>query len=550
MNAGEWADDLGLPASELGIAAAGFLLCVFSRWRQRPVAEGQSDGDGARPRSTRIDLFLTPMFCLFVLGVYGWGLLVQTVVGPNDQVVSLRWMLWLSGALFAVVFPGDVDRSCRRPACLGLLLMSLSGALLMVGAVDLIDLALSLELCWLPVVFLLAVGTNSQQRCSALLRWEMSAMLGSVCTLFGMSLLYVLTASTRFAGIAKVLAASTGADWPVGMAATTFSLLVIGVGIRIGLIPFRLRNLSWSSPHLMWTMGWVAVVSLFVLAAAIRPLVDFPWMHAGRIAEGLLFLLALVALTLSNLRLWSERRLSLVLMHFAALQMGIILCGLATILWRTTQSSGAWVAVGLDPGMGRVVCSGLGTAALALTGMSAVLLYLRGEHPLNEKNQTAVHLQELSGLVHRHPLAAVCLSACLMALSGWPLMPGFWVRVELLVAFQPLLVESPTVLILGLLILANLMWTAAACGKLLLMLFVNPPLGRLSRGGTRSALYAAVVVAALLTCAGVAPRLMGQLSQAGVSGIGSRASAARPPGIHRLGVRHEPVFERNGSQSE
>ncbi|MEO1995243.1 MAG: hypothetical protein ABGZ17_08205, partial [Planctomycetaceae bacterium] len=220
-----------------------------------------------------------------------------------------------------------------------------------------------------------------------------------------------------------------------------------------------------------------------------------------------------VCLTVGNLRLLSEQRLSIVLTQFAAIQFGILLCGLAMMAWVTAQSSGESLEIQQRHDSIGVVLSALATAAFSLTGTMAILVYLRGRHAGDVGNATVVHVAELSGLAYRRPLAAICLSACLMTLGGWPLMPGFWVRFRLLVALQPLLLESPKVLMLGLLILANLAVTAVLSGKLLITMFVNRPWGRLSVGGARPAICSGVFVALLLLCGGLAPRLLTQWTQ-------------------------------------
>ncbi|MEO1995273.1 MAG: hypothetical protein ABGZ17_08355, partial [Planctomycetaceae bacterium] len=401
------------PSADFGVAAGGLVLCLCAWWgrRQSNVGRFQSKparlADQATPVSARIVTSLAPLFCVIVLGGYAWMVIGHPGPVVNNHAQAIQKTLLLCGLLFSITCPDENRAGDRRTASLGFLLMSLGGALLLVDAEDLMVLALAQEMCWIPLVFLFVNGRCFKDAGSGRLRFVLSGMLSTACTLFAVSLVYMLTAVTRFERVVEVfthLSAGGPDRLPLGIVLMTVCLWVAGVGIRIGLAPFHLGDTRLSSPHLVWSTGWATVVSLFILVVVGVRLLEFQPVEVGRITETLLFVLALVCLTVGNLRLLSEQRLSIVLTQFAAIQFGILLCGLAIMAWVTTQPSrAAWEIQQRFDNIG-VVLSALATAAFSLTGMMAILVHLRGRNAGDVRNATAVHVAELSGLAYRRPV--------------------------------------------------------------------------------------------------------------------------------------------------
>ena len=145
---------------------------------------------------------------------------------------------------------------------------------------------------------------------------------------------------------------------------------------------------------------------------------------------------------------------------------------------------------------------------VALIGLLGVLTYLRRrERPVD-------FVDDLRGLLHLEPIAAVCACVCLLSLSGLPLLAGFWSR--LFIAWQAMNVRGewgpPQLLIPhdGLLLLTAVLglssvWSASIAMRSVWTMLFGLPLGQPRPVGSVSSLFAAVLASVILIGCGVLP---------------------------------------------
>ncbi len=145
---------------------------------------------------------------------------------------------------------------------------------------------------------------------------------------------------------------------------------------------------------------------------------------------------------------------------------------------------------------------------IAWIGLLGVLTYLRRrERPLD-------FVDDLRGLLHSEPIAAVSACVCLLSLSGLPLLAGFWSR--LFIALQAMNVRGewgpPQVLVPqeGLLVLTALLglstvWSASIAMQSVWPMLFGLPLGQPRPTGSVSSLFSAVLASIVLLGCGVLP---------------------------------------------
>ncbi len=159
-----------------------------------------------------------------------------------------------------------------------------------------------------------------------------------------------------------------------------------------------------------------------------------------------------------------------------------------------TAAQAAWLLLLLD--------------GVAVIGLSGVLAYLR------RRERPVEFVDDLRGLFHFEPIAAVCASVCLLSLSGLPLLAGFWSRLFVALAAMNVRGEwGPPALLIphgGLLVLAALMalsavWSASIAMRSVWIMLFGLPLGQPRPVGAVSSLFSTVLASVILIGCGVLP---------------------------------------------
>ncbi len=159
-----------------------------------------------------------------------------------------------------------------------------------------------------------------------------------------------------------------------------------------------------------------------------------------------------------------------------------------------TAAQAAWLLLLLD--------------GVAVIGLCGVLAYLhRRERPV-------AFVDDLRGLFHFEPIAAVCASVCLLSLSGLPLLAGFWSRLFVALAAMNvrgdwgppgLLISHAGLLLLTAFLALSAVWSASIAMRSVWTMLFGLPLGQPRPAGAVSSLFSAVLASVILIGCGVLP---------------------------------------------
>jgi NADH-quinone oxidoreductase subunit N len=159
-----------------------------------------------------------------------------------DAVTTWFKVLFLLAAFFTVCLSVDLlDGRVRvRAAGIGLrgeyytvLLLTLSGAMYLVSARDLVTLYVSLELSTIPMFALAAWQRKSAASQEAGLKYAVMGALASAFLLYGFAFLFGLAGTTDLAGISMTVAPSPALYLAIVLVAT-------GIGFKLTLVPFHM----------------------------------------------------------------------------------------------------------------------------------------------------------------------------------------------------------------------------------------------------------------------------------------------------------------------
>ena len=275
-----------------------------------------------------------------------------------------------------------------------LLLSALYGACLMVSADTFLTLFIGIELLSLPVYVLVLLAFRRPESAEAALKYLVLGGAASATLLMGASLLYGATGTLALSAFAQAL----------------------------------------SSPNAMATTGALLVLVAFFLKAAVAPFHAWaPDAYEAASVPVTAFMATIVkaAVILAAARLFAHAPLA------APMVLLIAVLPLASIVWGN-------LAAMRQPGLRRMIAySSIAHAGYlfyaflgdSATRFEAIAFYVLAYGAMNvlafaalpPNADDAAHdrLDNLKGLYHRRPWAAVALAIAMLSLAGLPPFPGF-----------------------------------------------------------------------------------------------------------------------------
>ena len=143
-----------------------------------------------------------------------------------------------SVALITLLSVRRVDTNRVRPGEYhALLLLASTGMMFAVSAVDLVSLYLGLELITLCSYSLVGITVERPKSNEAAIKYFLLASFASALLLYGIALVYGVTGTTGFSGIASALAAGEAGSHQILLAA--LALLAAGFAFKIAAVPFH-----------------------------------------------------------------------------------------------------------------------------------------------------------------------------------------------------------------------------------------------------------------------------------------------------------------------
>ena len=361
---------------------------------------------------------LTAMLAVTLAGLLGaaavsvglWGQSRSSFAGMlvlDDWAIFFKVLFAVAAALVVLVSPPYLEAHGRHLGeYYSLLLFAVIGMDLMVAARDFVLLYLSVELMAISSYLLAAFFRYRVRSNEASLKYLVTGSLASGILLYGISLVYGLTAQTGYAPSGTALASAAQSSTGV-----LFALALVGIGLafKVSAVPFH-----------MWTpdvyQGAPTPIAAFFSvgpkAAAFSALIAvFVTAFAGQFGEwGVLFLvLSILTMLAGNLYALVQTNVKRMLAYSSIAHAGYLLVGVAAM------------GMGKDAALGQAILVYLAAYTFMNLGAFGVLAYLKASvcRPFDYS------LKSLAGLGRRSPWAAVLLSLFLISLLGIPGTAGF-----------------------------------------------------------------------------------------------------------------------------
>jgi NADH-quinone oxidoreductase subunit N len=321
-------------------------------------------------------------------GVALWGKLIVCATTVGVVALSLEW------------FASDP----RHGEYYAVLLLSALGAVLLAGAVDLMQLTLAMLLASTTSAVLIAYHRRSRRAGEAAIKFYLLGALTNGALVFGVVLLFGLAGTTTFDGLQGGLASLGGASLLPLVVAT--GLVMVGLAFELGAVPAHtwLPDVAEGAPAPVAAFV-TAVPKIGALIVLARLVAVLPEGATGW--RPLVAVLAAVTMTLGNVAaLWQDdvRRL---------------------LGWSAVSQTGyglmAVVALGRSPLAVPALLYFLAAYALATVAAFGVVVVLRGQ----------ADRARYAGLAATHPWLALALLVSFLSFVGIPPLAGFAAKLAL-----------------------------------------------------------------------------------------------------------------------
>ncbi|PSQ36777.1 oxidoreductase [Halobacteriales archaeon SW_12_69_24] len=405
------------------------------------------------------------------LVVDGTSLIFTFIFGSVTALVSLASLDYTRGLPF-------------RAEYYLLVTLAATGMSLMASANSLAAVFVALELSSLPSYALVAYLKENRGSVEAGLKYFLVGALSSSILLYGISLVYAATGSLLFADVASA-AGGAAATYP-GVLGVGILLVLGGVAFKTASVPFHFwapdayegapapvaAFLSSASK----AAGFVVAFRVFVVAFPIDAVANpstyaVDWVLAFTV-------LAVVTMTVGNFAAATQENVKRMLAYSSIGHAGYVLIGLAAL-----------TGVGIDAESTALGASMLHLLVYGFMNTGAFLFVALGEHW--ELGRT---FEAYNGLAEDAPVACVAMTVFMFSLAGLPVGGGFLSKYFLVVG-----AVGAGVWWLGAVLAVNSALSLFYYSRVVKAMWIEAPVDDREIDGYPTALYAAVVAAAVVT---------------------------------------------------
>ena len=291
-----------------------------------------------------------------------------------------------------------------------LLLLATLGATSMVISTHFISFFVGLEILNISLYSLISYYRERPKAIEAGLKYLILAAMSSALLLFGMALIYAITGTLSFQGLANTTALPDSGR--ILMLIAGIGLMITGIGFKLALVPFHMWAPDIYEGASSPISGFIASVSKGAMMAVLLRFFMMASLYGFNQIMLVFTVIAILSMLTGNLLALRQNNIKRMLAYSSIAHFGYLM-----------------VAFVAGKGMGTQAASFYLTAYIItiLAAFSLITLMSRSD---NE----AADIEDYAGLFWKKPLLAILLSITLLSLAGIPLTAGFMGKFYLLTA--------------------------------------------------------------------------------------------------------------------
>ena len=280
------------------------------------------------------------------------------------------------------------------------------GMMMMVSAGDLITLYMGLELQSLALYVLAAFRRDSARATEAGLKYFMLGALASGLLLYGASLVYGYTGTTRLDGIASV---AHDGHLSVGLL-MGLAFMLAGLAFKVSAVPFHMWTPDVYEGAPTPVTAFFATAPKVAAMALLARLVHDGFGHAAGDWGQILGFLAAASMLIGAIGAIGQRNIKRLMAYSSISHMGFALLGLTAGTEQGVQATMLYLAIYVTMSI----------------GVFAFILSMRRE------GRQVVMIDDLNMLSKSQPMMAWAVLLLMFSLAGVPPLLGFWAKFAVL----------------------------------------------------------------------------------------------------------------------
>ena len=387
-----YATSLMMTLPELILSIGALVLMLVAAWA----------GDKATQAISWAAVALFAAAALALLGPAGHGGIAFDGLYKADAFAAFaKLLIYIAAAVTVAIAPGFFARGGNlRGEYPVLILLSAVGMGMMVSAVDMLTLYVGLELQSLAAYVLASFVRNDTRSAEAGLKYFVLGALASGILLYGISLLYGLTATTSFSGIAAALATGISNGELFGIV-----FVLAGLAFKISAVPFHMWTPDvYEGAPTPVTAFFASAPKVAAMALFVRVAVDAMGPGTDQWRQIVIFA-ALASIVLGAVAAIGQTNIKRLLAYSSINNVGFALVGLAAGTQEGVAAVMTYMAVYVVMTLGSFVC----------------VLQMRDQDGVPVET-----IASLSGLSRTRPALAAAFLIFMFSLAGIPPLFGFW----------------------------------------------------------------------------------------------------------------------------
>ncbi|HJZ97474.1 MAG TPA: NADH-quinone oxidoreductase subunit N [Candidatus Solibacter sp.] len=315
--------------------------------------------------------------------------------------VFFNWLFLVAALIVAIVSYKYLEAAGEHHGeYYSLILFAQCGMYFLATGTDLITLFIGLELMALCFYVMVGFLRNDRRSNEAAIKYLLLGAFSSGFLVYGFSVMYGLSGSTKLTDIAAAIAQRPAWDPVVFLALTTTA---VGLLFKISAAPFHMWAPDAYEGAPTTVTAYLSVASKAASVAFLLRIFLGPLETVRPAWEPLMAAIAILTLTLGNLAAINQTNIKRLLAYSSISHAGYMLLGL--VAGNTTGLEGIAVYLMVYTFMN--------------LGAFLVVVALRRANIIGED------LDDIAGLVHRHPAYAFLMLIFLLSLAGIPPTAGF-----------------------------------------------------------------------------------------------------------------------------
>jgi NADH-quinone oxidoreductase subunit N len=319
----------------------------------------------------------------------------------DAMALFFNWIFLAASLIVALISYNYLEiEGEHRGEYYGLILLANCGMFFLAAGTDLVTLFIGLELMALCFYVLVGFLRSDKRSNEAAMKYLLLGAFSSGFLVYGFSVLYGISGSTRLSDIAAALAARQPSDPLVILALVTIS---VGLLFKISAVPFHMWAPDTYEGAPTTVTAYLAAGSTAASFAFLLRMFTGPLASARDVWEPLLAVVAVLSLTVGNLAAITQSNVKRLLAYSSISHAGYILLGL--VAGNETGIQGVLVYV----------------LVYTFMNMGAFLVIVA----LCRKGLPGEDIDDFAGLVHKSPGYAFLMLIFLLSLAGIPPTAGF-----------------------------------------------------------------------------------------------------------------------------